>query len=171
MSTQLSTKKIVYGGIVAALVLVATWAVKFPIPVGSGYIHFGDAMVYLAGALFGPLGAVAAGIGSLLADIISGYAAYALPTFVIKTLDALAVALLFKQLKRAGDTLQVELFKFVPAAVLGGLVMVAGYFAFETFFYPEYAMINVPFNFIQAGAGILIAAVVYPFLKKLNLEI
>lgn len=165
----MSTKKIVYGGIFAALVMVTTWVIKIPIP--TGYIHTGDAMVYLSGALLGPLGALSAGLGSLLSDLVSGYAHYALPTFVIKAMDALVVALLFKQLQRAGDSQASEMAKFAASALLGGIVMVGGYFAYETIVYPELALASVPFNVTQAVGGIVVATVVYPILKRFKLDL
>lgn len=164
----MSTKKIVYGGIFAALVLVSTWLIKVPISIGSGYIHLGDAMVYLSGAFLGPFGALAAGIGSLLADILAGWASYAIPTFIVKTLDALVVALIFMRIKKASDSKGIALAKFAVSAVLGGLVMVSGYFAYELVVYPEYALVNVPFNAIQAIAGVIIAGAVYPLLSQIK---
>ncbi len=165
----MSTKKLVYLGIFAALVLVSTWMIKIPIP--TGYIHLGDAMVYLSGALLGPIGALAAGLGSLLADIMAGYASYALPTFVIKSLDALMVAVIFKGLAKKSDSGQVELVKLVGAMLVGGAVMVSGYFAYELFVAPEYAFVNIPFNVIQASSGVVIAALVYPFIARFKGDI
>ena len=165
----MSTKKMVYIGIFASLVLISTWMIKIPIPTGSGYVHLGDAMVYLSGALLGPMGALAAGIGSLLADIMAGYASYALPTFVIKALDALAVALIFKQLLRDGDSNKVKVAKFVASMLVGGTIMVSGYFAYEFVVSPDYAFVNIPFNAIQAASGVVIAALAYPLLSKVKI--
>ena len=84
-----TTKKIVFAALLAALACVATMIIKIPTPLG-GYIHAGDAVVVLAGFLLGPVwGALAAGLGSGLADVISGYVLYAPGTFVIKAVVAL----------------------------------------------------------------------------------
>ncbi len=57
----------------AALTCIATMIIHIPTP-GLGYIHFGDGMVLLSGILLGPLyGSLSAGIGSMLADVFSGY--------------------------------------------------------------------------------------------------
>jgi uncharacterized membrane protein len=68
-----------------ALVFVTTFIIKIPIPFTQGYIHAGDAMIFLASILFGPLiGGLAGGIGSAMADLFGGYAIWALPTLLIK---------------------------------------------------------------------------------------
>mgnify|MGYP001774926226 FL=1 len=67
-------KKLVFAALFAALSCVATMVIKIPTPTG-GYIHAGDAVVLLSAFLLGPWwGAAAAGLGSCLADILSGYA-------------------------------------------------------------------------------------------------
>ena len=65
-------KKLVFAALFAALSCVATMVIKIPTPTG-GYIHAGDAVVLLSAFLLGPWwGAAAAGLGSCLADILSG---------------------------------------------------------------------------------------------------
>lgn len=77
--------KIAFTGMMIALVFLGTFTIKIPTPLTSGYIHLGDAFVLLSGLLLGPLfGAIAAGIGSSLADIFGGYVPWAIPTFIIK---------------------------------------------------------------------------------------
>ncbi|MBQ1334585.1 MAG: ECF transporter S component, partial [Clostridia bacterium] len=61
-------KRIIMVSLFAALVCVATMVIRIPSPTG-GYINPGDAVVLLAAFLLGPIwGAVAAAIGSSLAD-------------------------------------------------------------------------------------------------------
>jgi uncharacterized membrane protein len=75
------------GGLMLALVLVATYSIKIPIPFTQGYIHGGDSMIFVAAMLFGwKIGALAGGIGSSLADVLGGYAHWALPTLLIKSI-------------------------------------------------------------------------------------
>ena len=64
----------------------------FHIPVGSsgGYVHFGDAFIYLAACFLPmPYACGAAAIGAGLADVLSGSAIWAIPTMMIKPLTAL----------------------------------------------------------------------------------
>lgn len=103
-----NVKKIAYTGLMTALVLLATSFIKVPVPFTSGYIHLGDSMIFLSGVILGPLyGAFAAGVGSALADLLSPYANWALPTFIIKSLMGFIVgyAVLNKDNKKAIFTL------------------------------------------------------------------
>lgn len=57
------------------LVMIATMFIKVPIPFTQGYVHLGDSMIFLAVLILGKKsGALAAGAGSALGDIIGGYA-------------------------------------------------------------------------------------------------
>lgn len=86
-----------------AMVCVATMLIRIPTMVG--YTNLGDGFILLSAFLFGPSTAPSpGGIGSMLADIISGYAFYAPATLVIKGLIAVIAALLWKTMrKRGGD--------------------------------------------------------------------
>ena len=60
----------------AALAYAATSVIQIPSPV-NGYVILGDCFVPLSGWLLGPwYGAAAAGIGSMLVDLLSGYGHY-----------------------------------------------------------------------------------------------
>ncbi len=62
--------KSVLASLFAAVITVSTIAVHIPMP-GVGYINPGDAFGLSAGILLGPgYGAVAAGIGGVLSDLI-----------------------------------------------------------------------------------------------------
>lgn len=90
--TEEYAKCLVYTALMTALVFVATFTIKVPVPFTNGYIHPGDSMVFLAGLLLGPFyGAFAAGIGSALADLIAGYTFWMIPTLLIKGLMGFVV--------------------------------------------------------------------------------
>ena len=83
------TKQIVMAALVAALACVATMIIKIPSPL-NGYINLGDCVVLAAGWMLSPIyGFLSAGLGSALADLLSGYATYAPATFIIKGLMAI----------------------------------------------------------------------------------
>ena len=83
----------------AALCWAATMLVQ--IPTVAGYTNIGEGMCLLSGLVLGPwYGFFAAGIGSALADLISGYAYYVPATFLIKGFVALLAALLLRPLLR-----------------------------------------------------------------------
>lgn len=74
-----------------AAIICITTAYLFHIPIGvnGGYVHVGDAMIYLAASVLPMPYAMAAGaLGGALADLLTA-PAWALPTFIIKMLIAL----------------------------------------------------------------------------------
>ncbi|MDO4364444.1 MAG: ECF transporter S component, partial [Clostridia bacterium] len=81
-------KRICITGLMAALICVATAFIKMPTGINSGYLHFGDSMIYLAGCLLGPWASLAAAIGGALADVISGAPQWAPATAIIKAINA-----------------------------------------------------------------------------------
>lgn len=90
----MNTKKIILTGLMMALVTVATMVFIIPVPFTSGYIHLGDSMIFLSVLILGwRYGAVAAGVGSALADIFVGYANWAPWTLCIKGIMALMMGL------------------------------------------------------------------------------
>jgi len=104
------TKKLTFGGLMIALVFVTTFSVKIPIPFTQGYIHAGDSMIFIAAILLGwKYGALAGGVGSALADILGGYANWAIPTLVIKTLMGALVGWIAKDAKERDNKTKIVL--------------------------------------------------------------
>ena len=160
-----TTKKIVFAALLAALACVATMIIKIPTPLG-GYIHAGDAVVVLAGFLLGPVwGALAAGLGSGLADVISGYVLYAPGTFVIKAVVALLAGWII-----GTKLIKNEFAKALVAGIIGGVVMVGGYMLYEAVFmgFGVGAAANIPMNCIQGAFGAVAGAALYIALSKAN---
>lgn len=160
-----TTKKIVFAALLAALACVATMIIKIPTPLG-GYIHAGDAVVVLAGFLLGPVwGALAAGLGSALADVISGYVLYAPGTFVIKAVVALLAGWII-----GTKLIKNEFAKALVAGIIGGIVMVGGYMLYEAVFmgFGIGAAANIPMNCIQGAFGAVAGAALYIALSKTN---
>ena len=160
-----TTKKIVFAALLAALACVATMIIKIPTPLG-GYIHAGDAIVVLAGFLLGPVwGALAAGLGSGLADVISGYVVYAPGTFVIKAVVALLAGWII-----GTKLIKNEFAKALVAGIIGGIVMVGGYMLYEAVFmgFGVGAAANIPMNCIQGAFGAVAGAALYIALSKTN---
>ena len=86
--TRKKTKKMILTALMAAFTCIATMIIKIPTPT-LGYIHLGDGLVLLCGFMLGPApGALAAGTGSMFADIFSGYLSFAPATCIIKALAA-----------------------------------------------------------------------------------
>ena len=117
------TKKIAFTGVFIALVFALTIVIHVPSPTG-GYINIGDAAVLTAGIILGPVyGAIAAGLGSAISDIVAGAAIYAPGTLIIKALMALVVGLFYKKCKSNG--------RLVILLILSELIMIAGYFLYD----------------------------------------
>jgi uncharacterized membrane protein len=88
--------KLVNTGLMMALITLATSFIK--LPTTNGYIHLGDGFIFLSAIILGPFyGAFAAGVGSMLADILGGYAQWALPTLLIKSAMAILMGLIIRQ--------------------------------------------------------------------------
>ena len=171
------TKKLVIGSLLSAFTTVATMIIKFPTPT-FGYIHLGDGLVLLCGIILGPIGgALSAGIGSMFADIFSGYASFAPATLFIKALTAGLAGILFHK-----SNYKLTL-KTILAGIPSELVMVFGYFIYEVFLTLIAAQnsttsiltsaitasaIGIPFNLIQGFVGIIITIALLPILIKIN---
>lgn len=160
------TKRIVVASLMAALTCVATMIIKIPSPL-EGYLNLGDCVVLVAGWILSPLyGFLAAGLGSALADLLSGYALYAPATFVIKGLMALAAFAVYKLLQKRVGRFASRLVGGVTAEVL----MIAGYFVFEGFMYGfGPSLINIPANGVQGVAGIIVGLLLIKVFEKANI--
>nr|MBQ4319945.1 ECF transporter S component [Clostridia bacterium] len=118
------TKKIVMAALMAALACAATMVIKIPSPL-KGYLNLGDCIVLVAGWILSPAyGFLAAGLGSALADVFSGYVTYAPATFVIKGLMAPVAFYGFKLLSRKFGNYVSEIISGAAAET----VMILGYF-------------------------------------------
>ena len=157
------TQKIVTAAMLAALACVATMIIKIPSPM-KGYLNLGDCVVLLAGWVLSPVyGFLAAGIGSALADIFSGYVIYAPATFVIKGLMAIIAYYLFKLISNKIGNLPSRIISGVAAE----LIMVFGYFIFEGFLYGFMpSAVNIPANAVQGVAGLIIGTLLIKIFEK-----
>ena len=130
-------------------------------------MNLGDCVVLVAGWMLSPAyGFLAAGLGSALADLLSGYAIYAPATFVIKGLMALAAFAVYKLLQKRVGKFAARLIGGVTAEVL----MIAGYFVFEGFLYGfGPSVVNIPANAVQGVAGIIVGLLLIKVFEKANI--
>ena len=90
--SKYNVKLIAITAMCAALITVTTAFIKIPSPLG--YSHAGDSRIYLAASILpGPFGIIASSIGGALADLISGYPHWAIPTAIIKAINAVPFVL------------------------------------------------------------------------------
>lgn len=164
MNSSSKIKKLTLAAALAALTTVATLVIQIPSPT-KGYINLGDTVVNLAAWLLGPLyGGAAAGIGSAMADLISGYTAYAPATLFIKAAMAVAAFYVYHALSRKKETLQAR----ITAAIVSEIIMVVGYAVFAGFLYGSFstALLSVPENLVQGAAGASASVVLYGLLHR-----
>ena len=96
---KITVKSICFTAVMAALIFVFTFT--FKIPLGNGYTHLGDAIIFLSIPLLGSKkSCFAAGIGAALADVIGGYTIWAPPTFCIKLLLVLICGIFAEKLMK-----------------------------------------------------------------------
>ena len=141
------TKRLALAGLLSGVTLLLT-LISLPLPSGYGYVNLGDGGVYLCAVLLsGGLGALAAGVGAALADLILGWAMYAPVTLLIKGLTALLAGLILRKAKRMDTTLSLLCCLLVPL----------GYFLYEAVLLTApVAAVNILPNTLQAvlGAGL-----------------
>ena len=157
--------RLVYTALFTALTTVATLVIQVPSPM-SGYVNLGDAMVLLSAWILGPVyGTAAAGIGSMLADLLSGYAYYAPGTLIIKCLMAFVAAQAFLALQ---DKTKGKRFAKVVSGLLAEVIMVVGYFGYAGLILGNglSAALSIPGNLVQGGFGIVVSTVVYLALSQ-----
>ncbi len=171
--------RIAFCGMFAALVYVATSIIGFNIPGGGGYIHFGDSIVILTAMLLGPIyGAVAAALGSALADLTSPYAYYAIFTAVVKGALAFSVGLAYRKMSGEAKKVNNATTQMIYHAVVSYLVVVGGYFITELIIAgplgyagTEDSIIALAIgtiipNSLQVGFGIITSQALYQLLKR-----
>jgi len=151
------------GGMLAALIFVATSFFNLPVSITQGYIHLGDGFILLGAALLGNTAIIAAALGSALADLLGGYTMYILPTFLIKgAVAVVAVAALAKER---------PLWVRIAGMIMAEAVMVLGYFLVEWLVlgYGLAAASGAVFpNIVQGLSGVIIGAALLPLMKRVK---
>lgn len=155
------TKRSVLLALLLALTIVCGRFFLLPIPWTHGNINLSDASILIAAALFGPLaGGLVGGLGAAFLDLISGYAQYAPFSFLAHGLEGLVAGWLTRHFGKTKWGQALALF-------LGGLVMVVDYFFADSLLYTWTAgVLGIATNLLQALAGVVVAVLVLPALKR-----
>ena len=129
---------------------------SFGMPVPGGRLYLNDIVICTAAILLDPLGAFAVGgIGAFLRDMFF----YPAPMFVSLVTHGLQAAVIslcahgLPQKRFSGAVLGVT---------LGAIIMVVGYSLGRAFLYstPEYAILKLPFQILQATVGAVCGIVI-----------
>ena len=163
MQQNKNALKVAMVAVLTAVVVVFTLVVR--IPTAKGYLNLCDVAICFIAFTFGPWSAfIAAGLGTALADLISGYAQWAPISFVVHGVEGLLIALIVKQKGNEAVSLARKL--------LAGLVCIAtvsiGYFALSALFIStvSVAAAEIPGNIAQSGVGFVLGLGVSTAVKK-----
>ena len=153
-----SVKDLVLTALMTAIVFLATFVPHIPIPLG--YAHLGDAAIFLF-ALFAPRRSAlfAACFGSALADFMSGFALWIVPTLVIKFVMAEIVCRMADAaslIGRIGVALTLSSLWMAVAYTLAGAVLYDSFAA---------ALGSFPGLFVEGVVNSFLALVALPFLR------
>ena len=161
-----SLKRWILTALFAAMICLTT-AYLFHIPIGTagGYIHLGDAFIYLAAAFLPtPYAMAAAGVGAGLADILSGAPHWAVFTVIIKA--AMAVCLTAK-------TPRIVCTCNVLGSVLAGIVCTVGYYFAEVILFGNWIaplVSTLTGALAQSGGGSVVFVLVGMLLDKADVR-
>jgi len=140
---------IAMSAVFAAATFVGTLVIT--VPVGPGVFNVGEIVIYTAAFLFGGVvGGLAGGIGAAAADVATGAFAFFAPfTLVVKGVEGFVVGQL------AGESVASK----VVAALVGGSLMIVGYFLTVWFFYglPAAVGSEFPIDVLQMVVGLVVS--------------
>ncbi|NLL56311.1 MAG: ECF transporter S component [Clostridiales bacterium] len=162
-------QKLALTALFIAVNCASTSIIQIPMSI-NGYINLGDAFVLLSGWLLGPFyGFLAGGIGSALADIITGYSHYAIATFFIKGTMAIIAPVIFKWLKTLLNK-YLQLARII-SGIVAEIFMVLAYFGYAAIILGSGlgATVSIVGNLIQGAVGIAVGVILIEIVSKLNL--
>lgn len=129
---------------------------SFGVPVPGGHLYLNDVVICLASILLGPVEAfMVGGVGAFLGDFFF----YPTPMFVSLVthgLQAVVISLFTHKIMKNKP----HLGSIIGVAV-GAVIMVVGYSLGRAFIYstPEYAIVKMPFQILQAVFGAVLGTV------------
>lgn len=156
-------KSLVLKGLLIAIVCISTMIIQIPMPMTDGYINIGDSIIFIASILFGPIiGMICGGLGSALADILTGYSHWALFTLIIKGLEGYIVGIIVRK--------NTNLLKNIFATLIGVIIMISGYLIAGTFLQGSFivSLKSIPPNLIQGIVCILISIPISSYLLNIK---
>ena len=164
--THHSTHRLVLSALFASLCTVMTLVIQIPSPM-QGYLNLGDCAVLLSAWTLGPVyGALAAGLGSMLADILSGYAHYAPGTLIIKFAMGAVAGSIFLGLRKLSPNR--PLLAHCVSGLAAECIMVCGYFVYASLLLGRglAAAASIPGNIVQGVFGLAAAVAAYAIVSK-----
>jgi len=144
--------------ILIAVTTIFTYMIRIPTAPTRGYLNLGDVAIFFTAITFGPVSAlITGGIGTALADIISGYAQWAPFTFFAHGMQGLVIGLIIFSRKTNNETGRIGVVRLILAFLCASIVMAGTYFVTGGIMYGFGAAVTeIPGNILQNVAGVLI---------------
>lgn len=156
-------KLISLAGVLAAIVFVFT--AYLHIPVHTGYVHVGDAFIYLAACMLPlPYAAAVGGLGALLADCLTGYALWAPGSVLIKAAMVLCLS---------SKTSKIVCLRNILGLIPTWLLCVGGYYLYEGLITGNFTapLAGIPGNITQSLLSSVVFILLGKALDKMNFKI
>lgn len=154
----MKTKQLTLTAMMTAFVFVATFVPKIPIPLG--YAHLGDAAIFLAVMFLGRrIGILSGVIGSALADFLSGFPVWIIPTILIKAAEAET----FWRLRGKN---------FLLALIISSLLMTAGYTLTGAALYDSLSagLTSTPGLLLKSTVNIFVTIIISAAIRKRGVQ-
>lgn len=164
---SLSHQKIAYlttTALFTALVCITT-AYIFHIPIGSnnGYVHVGDAIIYLAASILpAPYAMIAGGLGGAMADLLTA-PVWAPATFIIKMINVIPFTCKKDRIINTRN---------VIALFLSGMITFVGYFIAEGIMFGTWAALipSLLSGWIQPLGSAIVFLILGTTLDRMNFK-
>lgn len=157
MQTKNSTKRTTVWICTTAMFMALNVAMSsFGVPVPGGHLYMNDIVICLAAIFLDPFAAfMVGGVGAFLGDLFF----YPLPMFVSLVthgLQAVVISLFSHYVLKKHPIISSGI-----GVAIGAVIMVVGYSLGRAFIYstPEYAILKMPYQILQAVAGAVLGMV------------
>lgn len=166
-NVQSKTKDLILTSLAIGLVYVATAIIGIEIPTlnKGGLIHFGTGMLYIMAIILGPKkGAISGALGMGMFDFFSPYIIWTPTTVITRAVMGLIVGYIAYSRGREGKSTV----KNIIAMVLGGLVMIIGYYIGEALTFGNWItpVQSISGNLAQIVVGLPVALFIVEAMKK-----
>ena len=147
------TRRLAIAAVFMAMNIVLS---SFGIPVPGGHLYLCDIPICLAAILLDPFSAfVVGGVGSFIGDMLF-YPAPMFVSLVTHGIQGIAISLISHRLLKSKPKLASGV-----AVSVGVVILVVGYTLGRAYVYstPEYALIKLPFEFLQGIVGAVVGMI------------
>ena len=148
-----TTRRIAIAAIFMAMNIILS---SFSIPVPGGHLYLCDIPICLAAILLDPFSAfVVGGVGSFIGDMLF-YPAPMFVSLVTHGIQGIVISLISHRLLKSRPKLASGV-----AVSVGVVILVVGYTLGRAYVYstPEYALIKLPFEFLQGIVGAVVGMI------------